>query len=797
MGYAGHLQRRNEGYGKGAWKKNRPAALRSVSIQSLAKMIAACKTGCQAAGGVVMVRQTTSGRVKLSDTVLDRATLAPISSPEGIRVAFSKRSFISLSVAVLIGCGSAFAASPQKGTEILWDKFGVAHVFAKTTEDLFYGYGWAQAQSHGNLLLHLYGESRGRAAEYFGPSGLPGDKWVWTNSVPQRSAEWLAEQTPEFRKYMEAFAKGINDYAAKNPGALSEEAKRVLPVTALDPIEHTHRIVHFTYMAPLRLGAPAAAPADPTATLIADPAHLLDTPESVGSNAWAIAPSHTADGKAMLLGNPHLSWGGWQTYYEIHLTAPGIDLYGASQVGFPVLRFVFSQYLGFNQTVNSPDLADLYRVKTQGDGYLLDGKVLQFEKDSHEIKILQADGTFKTETLEIRRTVHGPIVKQEHGDPIALRVAGLDRPFMLEEYWQMETAHNFEAYQKAVSRLQVPTFNIIYADRDGHIEYLWNAAMPRRGKGDRAYWAGIVPGDTSETLWHDYLTYDELPKVIDPPNGFVHNTNDPPWNAAWPNTLDRAKYPPYLAPVNISFRAESSLRMLTEHDKLTYDQFLELKHSTKAELADRILPDLLDAAAKYGTPLAKQAADVLSKWDRHVEAYSKGAVLFYNWAKQFMGDNLGSQAGFAVAYDLKDPLTTPRGLKNPEKAAAQLDAAATQTIRESGALDVEWGKVMRWQLGDVDLPANGGFGNLGIFRVITFGPLHNGTRSQIHGETWVSTVEFTNPPKARVLMSYGNSSQPGTTHQTDQLPFMTRKELRTPWRTRAEIEANLESRVRF
>src|SRR5271163_3532086 len=88
------------------------------------------------------------------------------------------------------------AASPQKGSEILWDKYGVAHVYAKTTEDLFYGYGFAQAQSHGNLLLHLYGESRGRAAEYFDASHLEDDKWVWTNSVPQRSQHWLEMQTP-------------------------------------------------------------------------------------------------------------------------------------------------------------------------------------------------------------------------------------------------------------------------------------------------------------------------------------------------------------------------------------------------------------------------------------------------------------------------------------------------------------------------------------------------------------------------------------------------------------------------
>ena len=442
-------------------------------------------------------------------------------------------------------------------------------------------------------------------------------------------------------------------------------------------------------------------------------------------------------------------------------------------------------------------MVDLYRIKTQDEGYLYDGKVLPFERDSHEIKVRQNDGTFTTENLKIVRTVHGPVIKEDAGAPIAMKVAGLDRPFMLEEYWQMATAHNFAQYQTALRRLQVPTFNIIYADRDGHIEYLWNATLPKRPKGDLAYWAGIVPGDTSETMWKTYHTYEELPKVIDPPNGYVANTNDPPWNAAWPNSLDPKAYPPYIAPVNASFRAERSLHMLSEDGRFTYEKLLEDKHSTRAEMADRILPDLIDAASKYGTDLAKQAAVVLKNWDRHVEADSKGAVLFYAWATRFMGPALASQAGFATPFDLKNPLTTPSGLKDPQKCAKQLDDAAQETQKQFGALDVPWGKVMRFQWAGVDLPANGGFGNLGIFRVITFGPLHNGTRSQVHGETYVAAVEFSKPMKASVLMSYGNSSQPGSPHQTDQLPYLVRKELRNAWRTRADVEANLEQRIAF
>ena len=429
---------------------------------------------------------------------------------------------IRIATFLLAAAEAIHATAPHKGTEILWDKFGVAHVYAKTTEDLFYGYGYAQAKSHGDLLLHLYGESRGRAAEYFDASHLEDDKWVWTNGVPQRSQAWLAQQTPRFRSYLDAFARGINDYAAKHPEALSEESKRVLPVTALDPIEHTQRIVQFTYIAPRRLASVGAAPAPSEAS-------LLETPEDVGSNGWAIAPSHTAAGKTLLLGNPHLGWGGWQTYYEIHLTAPGIDLYGASQVGFPVLRFMFSDYLGFNQTVNNVDAVDLYRIDKKDGGYLFDGAVRQFEKASRELKVRQTAGTLKAINLDIVSTIQGPVIKEQDGHPIAMRVAALDRPFMLEQYWNMATAHTFAAFEKELARLQVPCFNILYGDRDGHIEYLFNGTVPRRKSGDLRYWAGIVPGDTSETLWNDYLSYAELPKSVDPASGYVQNTNDPPW----------------------------------------------------------------------------------------------------------------------------------------------------------------------------------------------------------------------------------------------------------------------------
>lgn len=692
-------------------------------------------------------------------------------------------------MAVLIFCSGSHAAdratsSPKAGTEILWDKYGIAHVYAKSTEDLFYCYGWAQAHSHGNLLLKLYGQSRGRGAEYFGPGDLDLDRWVRTNGMPERAAEWYKEQSAPFRSYLDAFAKGINDYAAKYPDRLAPEVRAVLPVSGVDPLLHSMRVVHYSFVSSQqRVNAAVTGAAART--------------EAGGSNAWAIAPSRSASGHALLLGNPHLAWTDYFTYYEIHLTAPGIDIYGASQVGFPVLRFVFSDYLGFNQTVNPIDAMDLYRLTTDGDRYRLDDQWKPFETVQQQIRVRQSDGSFTTVPLTVRKSVHGPVVYDRDGLTLALRVAGFDRPAMLEQYWQMGIAHSLPEFQKAVGRGHVPMYNVVYADRDGHIMYLFNGLVPKRKSGDLKFWSGIIPGDTSQTLWTGYHTYEELPKVIDPAKGYLQNTNDPPWNAAWPDTLDPDKYPLYMAPRGTSFRSESSLRLLSSDEKITFDEFVTYKHSTRAELADRVLVDLLKAASDHGSDLAKQAAGVLRQWDRHVNADSRGALLFLYWAQRFMGPAMADQSRFAVPYNLRQPLETPRGLKTPSEAAAQLEQAAKAMQSDFGALDTPWGEVMKYRRGSLELPANGGFGNLGVFRVITFGPMKERKREPIHGETYVVCVEFGKTATARALIGYGNSSQQGSPHMEDQLPFMTRKELRPVWRDRKTVEASLESRDRF
>ena len=685
----------------------------------------------------------------------------------------------------LVGAALGGAAPPPAagGGEILWDKFGVPHVYAKTEAGVFYGFGWAQAQSHGNLLLRLYGEARGRGAEYWGPEAEASDRWLIANSVSERALTWYRAQTPQFRADLDAFAAGINAYAEAHPDALDPKVRQVLPITGVDIIGHAHKLMNYNYIA-----SEKKALVDST------------TDTAGGSNAWAVAPSRSASGKTLLLANPHLPWEPSQlSYYEAHLNGPGISIYGATQVGLPVLRFAFNDDLGFTNTVNTIAGSTTYKLTLAPGGYLYDGKVRAFEMVQKSYKVRQPDGSLKTVALPVRTAVQGPVFDLPGGQTVAVRVAGLDRPGVLDQYWRMGLAHNFAQFVTQLKRLQVPMFNIVYGDRAGHIMYFDNGILPEHADGgDFATWSKLVPGDTSRTLWTRVLPYERLPKVIDPASGFVQNANDAPWVSSYPVPLRPADYPAHMdgaGPMNL--RAQMSVRLLNDGAKLTFDDFVARKLTTRSLMADRMLPELIPLAKASPDPELQAAAALLEGWDHRYEPDARGALLFETWAQTFAPGRSSDYRNFGVPWSLDDPLNTPRGFKDPAQALAMLKSAIAKTRQLYGAVDRPYGDVSRFHIDNVNLPANGGLGATGVFRTITWGPMKNGERVPIHGETWVSLVEFGTPMKAVGLMSYGNSSQPGSPHRSDQLPFLAAKTFRTLWLTRAEVEQNLEDRVQF
>lgn len=665
----------------------------------------------------------------------------------------------------------------RTSTELLWDTYGVPHIYAANSQRLFYAFGWAQMHSHGNLVLRLYGQARGRAAEYWGADYLDSDRWVRTMGIPTRAHQWYAAQTPAFRRCLDAFADGINAYVQQHPDAIANEVKTVLPITAIDVLAHAQRVLNFTFIVnPEKIDRVIKTQAEK---------------ESVpGSNGWAIAPFRSKSGHALLLANPHLFWSDLFLWYEAQLTAPGINAYGAALVGTPVLEIAFNDCLGWTHTVNTYTGWTAYQLEVSEGGYQWDGNIRPFETEQQTLKVKQSDGTIQAEPFLVQRSVHGPVIRTEEGQTIAIRVAGLDRPKALEQWWKMARANTRSQFEAALKLLQVPMFTVLYADRAGHIMHLFNGQVPVRSDGDFKFWKSLIPGDTSATLWTQTHSYRDLPKVVDPPSGWLQNANDPPWTTTFPAVLDPKDYPAYMAPNNsMNFRAQRSARMLQENPKLSMDDVIRLKYSTRSELADRLLDELIPLARQHAS--TQRSADVLAAWDRQTEPESRGAVLFAAWVEAIDWADF-----FATPWHPDLPLDTPNGIADPETAIAALAEVAQKVEAAYGSLDVAWGEVFRIQHAGVDLPANGAEDPLGVFRNLWFAPTETGY-ANIGGDSFMAVVEFSNPVKAQVLNSYGNATQPNSLHQTDQLALSAHKQLRPVWRSRSDIEAHLVSRQVF
>jgi acyl-homoserine-lactone acylase len=663
----------------------------------------------------------------------------------------------------------------QTSSEILWDGWGVPHIYGKEQNSLFYGFGWSQAQSNGNLLLQLYAQARGRAAEYWGGTdALNSDRYVWTMGIPDRAAQWYEQQSPEIQGILTAFAQGINDYVKNHPQAIEPSLKAVLPVTETDILAHWQRVIHFHFVTnPQQVNS------------------LASTPSNKGSNGWAIAPQKSKTQNSLLLANPHVPWSDLYRWYEVHLNTPDFNLYGATLTGFPLLAIAFNDHLGWTITVNETDGADIYELNLQGEGYEWEGKTKAFTIKTQQIKLKQSDGRLVTLELPIKYSIHGVIIRETTDKAYALRVVGLDRPHGFEQLLKMAKAQNLAQFETALSSLQIPLFNVIYADQKGNIAYINHAQIPEKSQGDWKMWQGIIQGNTSDTLWTDYHPYEDLPRLVNPETGWVQNTNDPPWTSTFPPILNVNDYPAYFAPPNLGeassiLRTQRSLKMLLDTQQFSLEGIIQQKFSSHFESADRLLEIVVPTAKALANPIGIEAAEVLQKWDRMATSESQGALLFTLWAFTLQPSQI-----FSKPWNPEDPLNTPSGLRDINTSLAVLEGVAAQLKLLYGKLDISWGEVVRFRHESQDLPASGGSGELGSFQVLEIGRTSDEKFQGVGGDSFMMAVKFSDPPQGEGLMIYGNHSQEDFPQTDDQFSLYNQGKMRPLLLTREAIQKNL------
>ena len=526
--------------------------------------------------------------------------------------------------------------------EILWDSWGIPHIYADSEEELLYAWGWAQMHGHGQLLLEQFGIVRGRASEYWGEDYLESDRYLWTMGLPQ-----LVEEMSPLLEEDDAFVAGMNAYVEAHPGEFDPRLLKVLPIHSQDTLALAFYDEFFNGIVVTPSAMNEIREDYLSGRLVRDPA---PTSGEVGSNGWAIGPSRSSSGHPLLLANPHAPWPGLVEarhllFFEAHLVTPELDVYGAGIVGLPALTFGFNRDLGWTVT-SAPtfDFIDVYELTLQQGGYLFDGEVRAFDSDLVTLRVLGEDGNLREEPLLVRRSLHGPVLAETEGRAIAVAfpLPGVEE-VTSPQLWDMMRASSLEEFLLALEAQNLFALNFLYADRDGNILYALNGIFPDRPAGDYD-WDGLLPGDTPATLWRGKLPFERMPVVINPASGQLQSANEPPHYAAWPDRLPLSDAPADWPEAAAWPRTRRSLALLASQETFTAEDVVRLKFDTRSGLADQVLDTVVALGREHGSPEAQQAAEVLATWDRRFDADSVGALVFAFWAMNYEPDILAGPA---------------------------------------------------------------------------------------------------------------------------------------------------------
>lgn len=669
---------------------------------------------------------------------------------------------------------------------ILRDTWGVPHIFGKTNADAAYGLAYAHSEDDFGTLQEGLWLVRGELASVQGKDAAAGDFMVHLLRVWDTVADrYEKDLSPETRALCEAYADGVNHYAALHPDHVWAGT---LPVTGQDVA------AGFVFKGPFFFGLD-----NRIEELFGDerrhPVSEKGTKSAwgdrirrgmpLGSNAFAVSPRRSSDGSTLLAINSHQPWEGPVAWYEAHVhSEEGWNMVGATFPGAPVILMGHSDVHGWAHTVNSPDLVDIYVLEINPENpnqYRYEGKWKDFEVREIGLKVKlfgPLSWTFKREGLW---SIYGPAVRQPHG-VYAIRHSGMDEIRQVEQWLKMNLARNVQEFESAMQMLAIPSLNCLYADRNGDILYLYNARLPVRVEGYD--WEQYLPGDRPETQWTSYLPYVHLPRILDPTSGFLVSCNQSPFEVSGPgDDLNPADFSATLGiETHLTNRSLRALELYGGDSSITPEEFeaykYDVAYSTRSAVAAG-WRELVSSDAG-GDPLVDEALRILKTWDLRMTLESPGATL-------------------AQLVLRPDPDGGYKG-GTREEMLISLKAIAQHLKATHGKVEVPWGEVNRLIRGDENLPLDGGADTLrAIYSVFLrdgklFG-FEDGTVEGKGGDSSIFLVRWDAEGRmtSKAIHPFGSATlDRNSPHYDDQSPLFARNELRPTWMTDEEIRRNLK-----
>ena len=658
------------------------------------------------------------------------------------------------------------ARAARYDVRIVRDDYGVPHVFGKTDADVGFGLGFAHSEDDFATIQDVALATRGELAASEGVAAAPGDYLVHALRVWETvNARYDRDLPVEVRRVLEAYADGVNYYAALHSGAVKSG---LLPLTGRDIA------AGFVFKTPFFYGL-----ADTLKKLTADTKGKPALP--IGSNGIAVAPSRSADGATRLLVNSHQPYAGPVAWYEAVLQSQqGWHVAGGFFPGSPFMLHGHNEHLGWANTVNQPDLVDIYRLTinpADENQYRLDGKWRDFEKSDAAIRVKIFGPLIWTVHRAVLFSAQGPVFRTDHG-VFALRYAGINEMRQVLQYFRLNKARNLDEWKAAMRLQALPSINYIYADEKGNIGYVYNGQFPVRKDG--VNWQGYLPGDRSDLIWHSYVAFDKLPQIWNPKSGFVFNSNNTPFQATAPqDDLRPSDYPAWMGiQSNMTNRALRALETFGADTAITAEAFREYKfdvrYSAKSEVANMIA-DVCGRDPGDDADL-RAACRLLKSWNRSADIHSRGAALAI----------LMAQPVSRARHDHDWSLTPLASLRN---AIALLKT-------HFGRIDPEWGEVNRFRRGTIDVPIDGG---PDTYRAVYGLPQPDGTLKAVDGDTLIMFVTWDRNGKlsSESIHQFGSATlDEHSSHYADQSPLFVAMKTKPVLFTWAQLRGHIEADYR-
>ncbi len=537
-----------------------------------------------------------------------------------------------------------------------------------------------------------------------------------------------------------------------------------------------------------------------------------------GSNAVAVGARRSANGRGLLLANPHFPWMGGMRFYQMQLTIPGqLDVMGAALPGLPVVNIGFNQHLAWTHTVDTSNHFTLYRLQLDPKDptrYLLDGKSLPLARQTVSVAVKAEDGSLSQVQRQVYSSQFGPVVQwpgrldwDAHA-AYSLRDANLENTRVLQQWYQINRADSLATLKGSIEQLQgIPWVNTLAVDPAGKALYLNQSVVPYVDQQLLSACSNpqaqgrlvVLDGSRSACQWKVDAQAAQpgiFPARLLPSlerEDFVQNSNDPAWmaNPAQPLTgysplVSRSDQP-------LGMRGRFALQRLQGTARLGADDLQRMVTDDEVYLASLLLPDLLQWC-KGAEADVRAVCSSLAAWNGKADLDSGIGLIHFQNLYDALAEHPQS---WRVAFDPADPQHTPRGLAVEQAAVRKLlhqaALASLEQVRDSGmAGEVRWGQVQ--QAGD-GTPVPGGPQALGVYNAIYSVPHGQGKRLVVSGTSYLQLVSFTDQgPEARGLLAFSQSSEAASVHASDQTKAFAAGQLAVIPFTEAQIKADPEYR---